>query len=65
MPAQNSTNSEQNRKLEEDLTYISNLLDYSSEFDATIDIMKNRLIQCPKTLRDSTGNEAPAPEVRC
>ncbi len=55
---------EQNRKLEEDLTYVSNLfLDYSSEFDATIDIIeKSTYSSALKTLRESTGNEAPTPE---
>ena len=55
---------EQNRKLEEDLTYVSNLfLDYSSEFDATIDIIeKSTYSNALKTLRESTGNEAPTPE---
>lgn len=55
---------EQNRKLEEDLAYVSNLfLDYSSEFDATIDIIeKSTYANDLKTLRESTGNEAPTIE---
>ena len=52
---------EDNRRLEEDLAYVSNLfLDYSSEFDATIDIAEKTLYQDElDKLRAATGAEAP------